>query len=614
MRRWSNASIGSQYLVSATGLSTPLSNSDRGPSEAQAPPRSGMSPFSRAEEDRVGDEKQAGVRIGECDAVDNVEDALAIILGVGGKLRSLGQTGLAECRGHFRHPLVRVSVSEGEMKAIAQPIVNPSLRQQAVVINARPLVVPQPGAAALLLDPLPCGQDGGTIGFQPLGVARVAVMVGEDRKDRSGFVHPAHVTGESAHAGAHLAVGRDLLAQAANARLMLDKILQAGPNVLGIAQRIQGIRRGGKLPGPNRVGQHRAMLGRRPGRARILDQVRYRGQHHLLVHVVQPRFGRGQLHSPSQHAIPTGLGPAKRSLEAHRRQTRLLRLGIERRRAGHDEVDPPRLLRPQPQIETQGVGGAERPLRIAVANVEARLELRRRRRVGVIDEQQLAVDEDRAGRGLDLHAQCPVGLHLLLLPTRDRRRVGAIAQAVELAAVGNAGQDRQDACRRRISLVGHQNADDQVLFLRSCKHGVVGWQVAEGDLLDGEVADGPAARDDRLIALVQRFGGRGDPRQLRRRSQRKSDRIRRALVAQRQREIGVQEYDARMVFRLKRHSLGQRLAQPQNVLVGYFVMVPRHAFERKPAAKPLVGGNLSGRQFGLIAIGPTGSPCGSRHH
>ena len=47
MRRWSNANIGSQYLASATGLSTPVSNSDRGPSEAQAPPRSGMSPSSR---------------------------------------------------------------------------------------------------------------------------------------------------------------------------------------------------------------------------------------------------------------------------------------------------------------------------------------------------------------------------------------------------------------------------------------------------------------------------------------------------------------------------------------------------------------------------------------
>ena len=44
---------------------------------------------------------------------------LAIVLGIGGELSSLGQAGLAECRGHLRHPLVGISVSEGEMKPVA---------------------------------------------------------------------------------------------------------------------------------------------------------------------------------------------------------------------------------------------------------------------------------------------------------------------------------------------------------------------------------------------------------------------------------------------------------------------------------------------------------------
>ena len=77
----------------------------------------------------------------------------------------------------------------------------------------------------------------------------------------------------------------------------------------------------------------------------------------------------------------------------------------------------------------------------------------------------------------------------------------------------------------------------------------------------------------------------------------------------------MQGYDARMVLGLKRHSLGQRLAEPQNVLVSDFVMVLRDAFKRELAAKPFVGGDLSGRQFGLVFIGCfSGSVYDHRHH
>ena len=105
MRRWSNANIGSQYLASATGLSTPLSNSDRGPSEAQAPPRSGCRPFRGRKKTMLGMKSRPVSGVGECDSVDNVADALAIILGIGGKLQQPRQTCLVNAAAISAIPL-----------------------------------------------------------------------------------------------------------------------------------------------------------------------------------------------------------------------------------------------------------------------------------------------------------------------------------------------------------------------------------------------------------------------------------------------------------------------------------------------------------------------------